>query len=181
MIRGERTNLRAVERSDARFLRDLLNEPSVQAGWGTSGVPVSVHLVEQDIEGWIETERSTRYPACLIIESLDRVPLGMVLIQLPDGPGLGVASLSIAIEPISQGQGHGRDALTSVVEALFDEWRLQRIELTCEAGNQRAIGLYESLGFTRESTRAGTTFSGGEWHDQHLFRLLATEPRPWQT
>lgn len=179
MIRGERTNLRAVERSDARFLRDLLNDASVQAGWGTSGVPVSIHLVEHDIEGWIETERTTRRPACLIIETLEGAPLGMVVIQQPDGPVGGVASLSIAIDPLSHGQGFGRDALTALVEALFDEWQIRRLELTCEAGNERAIALYEALGFTREATRSGATFSSGEWRDQHLYRLLATDPRPW--
>jgi RimJ/RimL family protein N-acetyltransferase len=178
MIRGEQCNLRAVERSDARFLRDLLNDPSVQAGWGTSGVPVSIHLVEQDIEGWIEAERTTRYPACLIIETLDGAPLGVVVIQRPDQA---LASLSIALEPRSQGRGFGRDALSSVVEALFDEWRIHRIELTCEAINEPAIALYESLGFVREATRAGATFSAGEWRDQYLYRLLVTDPRPWQT
>jgi RimJ/RimL family protein N-acetyltransferase len=178
MIRGEQCNLRAVERSDARFLRDLLNEPSVQSGWGTSGVPISIHLVEQDIEGWIEAERTTRYPACLIIETLDGAPLGFVVIQRPDQA---IASLSIAIEPRSRGLGFGRDALSALAEALFDEWRIHRIELTCEAGNERAIALYESLGFTREATRAGATYSGGEWRDQYLYRLLTTETRPWQT
>ena len=178
MIRGEQCNLRAVERSDARFLRDLLNEPSVQSGWGTSGVPVSIHLVEQDIEGWIEAERTTRYPAGLIIETLDGTSSGVVVIQRPDQA---LASLSIAIEPRSQGRGLGRDALSSIIEALFDEWRIHRIELTCEAGNEPAIALYESLGLVREAIRTGATFSGGEWRDQHLYRLLASDPRPWRT
>jgi RimJ/RimL family protein N-acetyltransferase len=53
-----------------------------------------------------------------------------------------------------------------------------RGELSCEAGNERTITLYESLSFTLEATRDGATLSGGEWRDQHLLRLPATESRP---
>lgn len=179
MIQGELTNLRAVERSDARFVRDVLNASSVQAGWGTSGAPVSIHLVEHDIEGWIEIERTTRYPAGLIIETLDGAPVGMVLVRQPDRPNQNLASLSIAIEPLSQRQGFGRDALISVIEALFDEWRIHRIQVTCEADNEGAARLYQALGFRLESTRAGATWTGGAFHDQHLFALSASDPRPW--
>jgi RimJ/RimL family protein N-acetyltransferase len=176
MIRGETCNLRAVERTDASFVRDLLNDPSVQAGWGTSGVPISIHRVEADIESWIEIERATRYPASLIIESLDGSALGIVVIQLSEKF---LATLSIAIEPLSQRHGFGRDALVAVIEALFDEWRVHRIEMSCEVGNLAAAELYLALGFTREAIRRGVTFSAGEWCDQQLFGLLATDPRPW--
>ncbi len=177
MIRGERTNLRAIERTDARFLRDLLNAPSVQAGWGTTGVPVSMHRVEADIEGWIEIERMSGHPACLIIESLEGSELGAIVVQRAES----TVTLSIAIEPASQGTGYGRDAVVSMIEAIFDEWRLHRIEVTCEADNEHAAYLYESLGFTREGTRPGVSFTGGEWRDQHLYGLLATDPCPWLT
>lgn len=175
MIHGERTNLRAVERTDARFLRDLLNAPSVQAGWGTGGVPVSIHRVEQEIEGWIEAERVTQRPTCLIVETLDGAPVGAIVIRTEGA----TATLSIAIEPLSQRHGYGHEALTAVIEALFDEWRLHRIELSCETDNEHAAHLYESLGFTLEGARRGATFTGGEWRDQQLYGLLATDPRPW--
>ena len=178
MIRGEACNLRAVERTDAHFVRDLLNDPSVRAGWGTSGVPISIHRVEADIESWIEIERATRYPASLIIESLDGSALGIVVIQLPEKF---LATLSIAIEPLSQRHGFGRDALVTLIEALFDEWRVHRIEMSCEADNPGAAELYLALGFTREAVRRGVTFTAGEWRDQHHFGLLATDPRPWLT
>jgi RimJ/RimL family protein N-acetyltransferase len=179
MIRGEKCNLRAVERSDARFLRDLLNTPTVQSGWGASGVPISIHRIEQEIEGWIEVERTTHCPAGLTVETLEGSALGVVLIQLSGPPQGSQATLSIAIEPLSQRLGFGRDALTSVIEALFDDWRVHRIEMACETDNEHATRLYQSLGFTLEGTRRAVTFTAGEWRDQQLFGLLATDPRPW--
>lgn len=178
MIRGIRTNLRAVERSDARFVADLLNQPSVQAGWGTGDVPISIHRVERDVEHWLETERTTDRPVALIIETLDLGPIGLLIVDLPDRFNQRLATLSIAIDSERQNQGYGRDALSSVIDALFDEWGIHRIEMICEAGNDRAAHVYASLGFTREATRREATFCGGRFHDQHLYGLLSTDPRP---
>jgi RimJ/RimL family protein N-acetyltransferase len=162
VIRGLTTNLRAVERSDARFICDLLNEASVQSGWGTTGVPVSVHAVEQQIEDWIERERLRHRPHAMIIESLEPEPIGLLIVAVSDRANQRLATVSIAIRPESQGQGHARDALTSLIDALFLEWRIHRIQMTCEAGNQRAAGLYDSLGFQHEATKSGATYTDGE-------------------
>lgn len=178
MIHGIQTNLRAVERSDARFLCALLNEDSTQAGWGTTGVPVSIHAIEQEIEHWLEIERDTRRPHTLIIETLERESIGLVIVDCSRSPNQSAARLSLAIKPEWQRQGYGRDALTALIDALFDEWRIHRLEVQCEAGNDPAARLYESLGFMREATRRGATFTGGEFHDQHVFGLLETDPRP---
>jgi RimJ/RimL family protein N-acetyltransferase len=178
VIHGFTTNLRAVERSDARFGSELLNQLSVQDGWGTSGVPVSVHRVEQDIEHWLEIELSTQRPACLIIETLEREPIGVLIIVVSARPDQSMATLSIALRPEWQSQGYGRDALVAITEALFDEWNVHRIQMTCEAGNDRAAHLYEAIGFVREATRVQATFMHGEYHDQHLYGMLSTDPRP---
>lgn len=177
MIRGLKVNLRAVERSDARFLSTLLNLPSVQAGWGTAGVPVSIHRVEQDIEQWLEAERTTQRPAGLIIEVLDGEAIGGLVIIESSRAGECTATLSIAIHPDAQHQGYGRDALTATIDALFDDWNIHRIEMACEADNEPATHLYTSLGFVLEGTRRAATFMNGAFHDQHIYGLLATDPR----
>jgi RimJ/RimL family protein N-acetyltransferase len=177
VIRGLNTNLRAAERSDARFVWDLLNEPAVQDGWGMPGTPISIHRVEQNIEQWLERERVADKPAGLIIETLDNEPIGLAIV-LMDGYTGATGTLSLAIDPDWQDQGYGRDALTALIDTLLDEWRLHRIEVTCEAGNERAAHLYESLGFVHEGTRRGVTFLSGAYRDQHIYGLLATDPRP---
>ena len=177
MIRGLNVNLRAVERSDARFLCELLNQPSIQAGWGTGGVPVSIHRIEQDIEQWLEAERTAQRPACLIIETLPREPVGVLVIVESPPVGQSTAALSIAIHEERQHQGYGRDALSAATEALFDDWHIHRIEMTCEVDNLLAGRLYEALGFVREATRREAAYLNGTFRDQHLYGLLATDPR----
>ena len=178
MIHGLTTNLRAVERSDARFISELLNQPSVQVGWGTTGVPVSIHRVEQDIEHWLDVERTVQRPACLIIETLEHEPIGVLILVISGRCDQSMATLSIAVHPERQNQGYGRDALIWITEALFDDWNIHRVQMTCEAGNDRAARLYQALGFVREATRVQATYMNGNYHDQHLYGMLATDPRP---
>jgi RimJ/RimL family protein N-acetyltransferase len=178
VIRGLSINLRAAERSDARFLSDLLNQDSVQTGWGTASVPISIHRTEQDLERWLEIERTSQRPPCLIVETLKGEAIGVLVIVESSRVGQSMATLSIAIHPDRQDQGYGRDALAAVTEALFDDWNIHRIEMTCEADNLRAGHLYEALGFVREGTRRDATYMDGAYREQHLYGLLATDPRP---
>jgi RimJ/RimL family protein N-acetyltransferase len=170
--------MRAVERSDARFICALLNDASVQYGWGTTGVPISLHRIERDLEAWIESERESNRPTGLIVESLEHEPVGLILVHLSSRPNQSMATLSIALQAEWQGMGFGRDALGALIDALFDEWRVHRVQLTCEADNERAARLYMSLGLHREATRREATWTAGEFRDQHVFGMLATDPRP---
>ena len=162
----------------AAHVADLLGEPSIQTGWGTAGVPVSIHRVEGDIEQWLEVERATERPAGLIIETLDAEAIGLLVIVSPDRVNPISVTLSIAVRPEWQGQGYGRDALTALIHALFDDWRVHRVELICEAANEQAAHLYQSLGFSRDGILRGATYVSGAFHDQHIYGMLETDPRP---
>ena len=44
-----------------------------------------------------------------------------------------------------------------------------------QANNQRALSVYEKVGFVRERTWREHNFYDGGWHDEHLFGILADE------
>jgi RimJ/RimL family protein N-acetyltransferase len=157
---------------------DLMNDGGVQAGWGTSGVPVSIHLIESDIEGWIETERATRRPEGLIIENLEGLAVGLVVVQISPRPNQSLATLSLALSSEHRGVGLGHDAMDALITALFNEWGIHRVQVDCESDNVPAISLYESLGFTREVVRHRATFTNGEFRDQFVYGLLSHDIRP---
>ena len=56
-----------------------------------------------------------------------------------------------AIDPSWQGRGHGRDALRRACEQLRADGA-RRIRLEVAVDNDRALGLYTSIGFTRVIT-----------------------------
>ena len=176
MIRGERTNLRAVERHDAQDLYDLLNDEETLLGWGMAGDVRSLARVQSEIEGWLDEERRQSRPSALVIETMDGRFAGLILLR-PGRPAQRMVELSLAVAPIERGQGIAPDALSTVLDLAFDEWNLDRVQLRCEAGNARAIALYEDLGLVREATLRGVTYTGGAYTDQHLFARVRGDSR----
>lgn len=61
-----------------------------------------------------------------------------------------VLRLSIVIHPNKQGQGLGRQLLQHAIDWAQQHPKFDKIELNVRAGNQRAIALYQSLGFVQE-------------------------------
>ena len=65
-----------------------------------------------------------------------------------------------------QNQGIGRAMLEKVLD-LADNWlMLVRLELTVFADNERAVHLYESLGFEREGIRRKAAVRNGVYMDE---------------
>lgn len=73
------------------------------------------------------------------------------------------------------GKGFGREAMELVLKFAFDELNLHRVQLTVFSYNDRAIALYERLGFQREGTYREFLHREGSWHDMYLYGLLNQE------
>jgi len=64
--------------------------------------------------------------------------------------------LSLGVHPAAQGQGIGRRLMKGLLTWARDvRPRVRRVELGVLANNERAIALYESLGFVREGYQQG--------------------------
>jgi RimJ/RimL family protein N-acetyltransferase len=85
------------------------------------------------------------------------------------------AALGIIIGSEYAGKGYGPDAVRVIVGYGFREIGLHRIELHAYAYNERAIAVYEKLGFTHEGTQRETVFHDGDWQDEVTMSLLAHE------
>jgi RimJ/RimL family protein N-acetyltransferase len=86
------------------------------------------------------------------------------------------AWLSIAIgDPARQGQGYGAEAIGLALQFAFQELNLYRVQLTVFSYNQRAIALYEKLGFRREGTYREHLQRDGQRHDMYLYGMLRPE------
>jgi RimJ/RimL family protein N-acetyltransferase len=76
------------------------------------------------------------------------------------------------------GQGYGEEAMRLVLNFGFMELNLHRIQLTVFAYNDRAIRLYERLGFRREGVYREFMQRDGERFDMYLYGLLRREWQP---
>jgi RimJ/RimL family protein N-acetyltransferase len=89
-----------------------------------------------------------------------------------------VAWFSIGIgERDARGKGYGAEALTLGTAFAFDDLNLHRLQLSVFSYNERAIRLYQRLGFTHEGTFREFLQRDGQRHDMLLFGLLAHEWR----
>ena len=87
-----------------------------------------------------------------------------------------VGGISIAIgDARHQGKGYGREAMELVLRFAFTELNLYRLQLTAFSYNERAIALYEKLGFRREGVFREFLQRDGRRHDMILFGLLRSE------
>ncbi len=76
------------------------------------------------------------------------------------------------------GKGYGGEALRLLLDYAFGELNLHRVQLTVFAYNERAIALYEKLGFVREGVYREFLLRDGVRYDMYLYGLLRRE---WET
>ncbi len=88
----------------------------------------------------------------------------------------GVGWLGIGIpDPDHWGKGYGREAMSLLLRFGFHELNLHRIALGVFSYNDRAIGLYKSLGFVHEGTERESLQRDGARYDMLIFGLLRSE------
>ena len=78
------------------------------------------------------------------------------------------ASLGIMVQREHQGQGVGKTLMEAVLN-LADHWlMLKRVELCVFIDNERAIALYQGMGFVIEGTKKYAAVQNGAYADEYL-------------
>jgi RimJ/RimL family protein N-acetyltransferase len=86
------------------------------------------------------------------------------------------AILGIAIGDRSYWDGgYGTDAMRVLCRFGFDMMNLHRIQLDVYEGNERAIHVYEKVGFQVEGRRREAMFKYGRYQDVIVMGLLSGE------
>lgn len=73
------------------------------------------------------------------------------------------------------GKGYGQEALRLLLNYAFLEMNLHRVSLRVFSFNEKAIKLYEKLGFKHEGLSRQALFREGAWHDIVHMGLLQSE------
>jgi len=105
----------------------------------------------------------------LIDEDLGRK--GLLINRLKDGH----QEIKFFIDPEERGKGYATEAVTLIVDHLFLNHDIIRIQAETHPENTPAQKVLEKNGFTREATIRKNTFSGGTWRDTALYSLLREE------
>ncbi len=85
------------------------------------------------------------------------------------------AELAIVLMPEHLGKGVGGEALGLLLDFGFRQANLNRIWLSVNAGNARAIRVYERAGFSREGVMRQDRYIDGHYQDTVLMSILREE------
>ena len=161
-IRGDRVTLRPIEPGDRAPLKAIREEPEVIRFWGTQTPEWPGD--DDSVEEWV-------------IE-LEGELIGFVQFSEEPDEDYRHADVDILLATAHHGQGLGTDAMRAVMAFLVERRGHHRITLTTWPHNERAIHLYEKVGFRQVGiTRASGRGDDGSWHDELLMEYVV-EPRP---
>lgn len=175
MYEGKLVRLRTMEPDDAERLHGWINDPEVREHLAAR-YPMSMANEAE----WVESAKTIGYAdARFAVESIgEGRHIGSLDIRTI-GPENRRGELGLMIGDKSVwGQGYGVDMVRTGCRFGFDEMNLHRIELWVLGDNERAIHVYEKVGFVREGVARQAWFKGGRYLDMVLMGMLPGELRP---
>ena len=131
---------------------------------------------EQALEEWLQARHKAHDAFLFAVRPVDGEAL-IGYLELDDilwAHRVGWVSIAIG-DPSYWGQGYGTEAMRLLLHFGFDELNLRRVQLTVFSYNERALALYEKLGFEREGTFREFLQRDGRLYDMYLYGLLRRE------
>lgn len=168
-------SLRPFTPEDAPAVHTYLNHPQLTgrryAPWEFSqDLPLSPAQAEKIIETWSGKEKGFCY--AVILNGTQQL-IGHAEIDQSWDPHM--SNCSLAIAPSFQHQGYGGQALTLLLDYLFDFTIAHNISHWVEDWNTPAQAFVEKFGFQRAGVIHRNSFRGGKFHDAIYYDLLKPE------
>ena len=171
-LEGDRIKLRALEPEDANLLYQWENDPTL---WhlGSTLVPFSKHILKKFTESGndIYADKQLRLMICLkegqAIGAIDLFDFS------PHHQRAGVGIL-IANE-IDRKNGYGSESLDVLINYAFSTLQLNQLYCNVLLDNEDSLQLFQKKGFSISGTKKNWVKIQGEWKDEYLLQLLATE------
>jgi ribosomal-protein-serine acetyltransferase len=86
-------------------------------------------------------------------------------------------SIGYWLDAAEQGKGVITRCCTALIDYLFQEMGMHRVEIRCGTGNQRSCAIPERLGFSREGVVRGAEWVNDRWIDLVVWGLLESDWR----
>lgn len=174
-VKTKRLVLRSIEKRDASFLAELVNDPDVrhELSPNTLIFPVSLEMEER----WISDASAKENEAHMIIE-LKRGSRSIGILSVKDIDKRNTsASLNIILNKDVWGKGYGTEAINGILDFLFERLNMHRVWLRVDERNSRAIRCYEKCGFSMEGVLRDDHFFEGCWRNSLIMSILSGEFR----
>ncbi|MEU6166781.1 GNAT family N-acetyltransferase [Streptomyces tanashiensis] len=176
MLRGSTVGLRARHEDDIPILRTELYDDVVNGSRAESGP-------------WRRITPGSKDPR-LVVDDTDERNVPFSVVELEGGTLVGTATLwgidhhsrsahiGLGLLPSARGKGYGTDVVAVLCRYGFIVRGLQRLQIETLADNTAMLRSAERNGFVREGVLRSSVWVLGEFLDEVLLGLLASEWKP---
>jgi RimJ/RimL family protein N-acetyltransferase len=174
MLTGKKVRLREFRKEDVEVINHLANEVEVQINL-TTRVPAPMPLGVE--EGWY-ADYTKKYDGDFIqfvIERLDGTVIGKCGTSQTDWKNASVMVWIFIGKDENRGKGYGSEALSLLVDFIFREMNMNRVELGVFGFNERAVASYKKVGFVLEGVQRQELYRNGKYNDVYMMSILKRE------
>ncbi|WP_101843588.1 GNAT family N-acetyltransferase [Halobacillus sp. Marseille-P3879] len=162
MFKGERIKLRKLTSADTETYHRWRNNDEVMRFTNPSLDKYTYKETEEYIENLLESPSSKSY----LIELIQsKKPLGVTSLINIDYKNRNAECIIDIGEHEYWGSGYGTEALQLLINYSFMELNLHKVYLRVFSFNERAISLYEKMGFRIEGEQLDQIYREGSWHN----------------
>mgnify|MGYP000853344035 CR=1 FL=1 len=169
LFSGERIRLRKMSNEDVSVYHKWRNDIEVMQFTNPSLDVFTYADTEGFVNSMVESHNSKGY----IIEEINTdKPIGVTsLINIDYGNRNAECIIDIGDKDYWS-KGFGREAFKLLLDFAFKELNLHKVYLRVFSFNERAIKLYQNLGFDEEGKLKEQLYRDGNWHDIIFMGLL---------
>ena len=172
-IIGEKVMLRDFRAEDISGMRSWCNDASITRYLSSRyTAPIPWDQTEAELNRFLSGDAGGYNMA--VAEKESGRYLGQVALFMIDNQSR-KAELAIVLAPDSLEKGYGSEALRLLLSFGFDQANLNRIWLTVNEHNHRAIHVYEKAGFVREGVYRQDRYIDGHYEDTLVMAILREE------
>ena len=171
-LHTERLVLRRFRAADAATLAAYRSDPGVARyqGWDA---PFTAEQANSFIAALADTHPDTPGEWFQLAVTASGIHIGDVGICVDvDEPRLARVGFTLASD--AHGQGYATEAVTAALDYLFGRGK-HRVSAECDPRNGASVALLERLGMRREAHHRSSARWKGEWTDEYVYAVLASE------
>ena len=170
---GRLVRLRGVEPSDAEAFARWNLDSEVARELDFVWPPISLARIRKDLEE--ESLKRLEGDAFMwVVEDASAVAVGHISTHRCD-QRRGVFRYGLSVAREHRRRGYATEAARLVLKYYFEELRYQKCLVGVHSTNPASVALHEKLGFVREGTLRRMAYTGGQFHDLHLYGMLKEE------
>ncbi len=173
LLTGSKVYLRAIERKDVELAWKYINNIDTYRNLSV-GIPYPMNY-DNEMDWYDAQRKQNNLYNFAICKKDDDLYLGGCGINKIDWNNRSCIVGIFIGEDAMKGKGYGTEAMTLLLDFIFCQISVNRVELRVFSFNERAFKSYLKNGFKEEGRLREAIFRNGAYHDEIVMSILRSE------